>query len=37
MVVLVGWPYGLPVPAEATAIAGCVASTNGWVVAVRLP
>ena len=32
-----GWPYGLPAPAEATAMAGRTASTNGSVVAVRLP
>jgi hypothetical protein len=32
-----GWPYGLPVPAEATAIVGLVASTNACVVAVLLP
>jgi hypothetical protein len=32
-----GWPYGLPAPAEATATDGRTASTNGSVVAVRLP
>lgn len=32
-----GWPYGFPVPAEATATVGRVASTNAWVVAVLLP
>jgi hypothetical protein len=37
MVCFVGWPYGLPVPAEAIAIRGLTASTNASVVAVRLP
>ncbi|MBA3235466.1 MAG: hypothetical protein H0T59_05670 [Chloroflexi bacterium] len=37
IVALVGWPYGLPDPAEATASRGRTASTNAWVVAVRLP
>ena len=32
-----GWPYVLPAPAEATATRGRTASTNAWVVAVRLP
>jgi hypothetical protein len=32
-----GWPYGFPAPAEATATDGRTASTNAWVVAVRLP
>lgn len=34
---LAGCPYGFPVPADATATLGCVASTNAWVVAVLLP
>ena len=33
----VGWPYGLPVPADATATRGWTTSTNACVVAVRLP
>lgn len=33
----VGCPYGLPAPADATATLGLMASTNAWVVAVRLP
>jgi hypothetical protein len=32
-----GWPYGLPVPADAMAIAGRTASTNACVEAVLLP
>ena len=32
-----GCPYVLPAPAEATATRGRTASTNAWVVAVRLP
>ena len=36
-VAFAGWPYGLSAPAEATATVGRVASTNAWVVAVRLP
>ena len=32
-----GWPYGLPVPAEATAIVGSTASRNASVDAVLLP
>jgi hypothetical protein len=36
-VAFAGWPYGLPVPADATATVGRVASTNACVVAVRLP
>jgi hypothetical protein len=32
-----GWPYVLPAPADATATRGRTASTNAWVVAVRLP
>lgn len=37
IVAFVGWPYGLPDPAEATASRGRTASTNACVVAVRLP
>lgn len=33
----VGWPYGLPAPADATATFGRTRSTKAWVVAVRLP
>ena len=33
----VGWPYGLPSPAEITAIAGCTVARNGSVDDVRLP
>ena len=33
----VGWPYGLPAPAEAIATPGRTVSTNACVVAVRLP
>ena len=36
-VAFAGWPYGLPAPADATATVGRTASTNAWVVAVRLP
>ena len=36
-VALAGCPYGFPAPADATATAGRTASTNAWVVAVRLP
>ena len=36
-VALEGWPYGLPAPADATAISGRTVSTNGSVVAVLLP
>ena len=32
-----GCPYGLPAPADATATLARTASTNGSVVAVRLP
>ena len=32
-----GCPYVLPAPADATATRGRTASTNAWVVAVRLP
>ena len=37
IVALVGCPYELPDPAEATASRGRTASTNACVVAVRLP
>jgi hypothetical protein len=36
-VAFAGCPYGFPAPADATATAGRTASTNAWVVAVRLP
>lgn len=36
-VAFAGCPYGLPAPADATATFGRTASTNPWVVAVRLP